>query len=128
MGYLRWRPSRASSWGDAEVIARAAILIGESTALQVREREIVARYIQDLAELLAAETGARPGDIEPWTVAAALMGVHRALINSVRASALAGRQGRALTSFARSQARRAFGRLESGLADYGIKRIGGTER
>jgi AcrR family transcriptional regulator len=106
----------------AEAIAGAATLIGASPALQAREREIVARYTGLLAELLAAETGADPDDIEPWGVASGLMGAHRALVRYVRARVLAGRRGPRLVADARSQARRAFGRLESGLADYAPKK------
>jgi hypothetical protein len=49
------------------------------------------------------------------------MGVHQALVRHVRASILAGRQGRPLASSARSQTRRAFARLGSGLGDYAMK-------
>jgi AcrR family transcriptional regulator len=113
--------SRLAAEENAEVIAKAAALIGGSPALQVREREIVARYTQRLAELLAAETGARPDDVEPWGVASALMGAHRALVAYVRSSVLAGRRGPKLAADARSQARRAFARLGSGLADYALR-------
>ena len=113
--------SQLAAEDNAEVIAKAAALIGGSPALQVREREIVARYTQRLAELLAAPTGARPDDVEAWGVASALMGAHRALVGYVRGSALAGRRGPKLAAAARSQARRAFQRLDSGLADYAIR-------
>lgn len=59
---------------SAQRIAKAAALIGGSPALQVREREIVARFTDRLAELLAAETGARSDDVEPRAVAEALTG------------------------------------------------------
>jgi AcrR family transcriptional regulator len=113
--------SRLAAEENAEVIANAAALIGASPALQVREREIVGRYTQRLAELLAAETGARPDDVEPQGVASALMGAHRALVAYVRSSALAGRRGPRLAADARSHARRAFARLGSGLTDYAIR-------
>jgi AcrR family transcriptional regulator len=112
--------SRLAAQENTELIAKAAALIGDSPALQVREREIVARYTQRLAELLAAETGARPGDVEPQGVASALMGTHRALVAYVRRSVLAGRRGPKLAADTRSQARRAFARLDSGLADYAV--------
>jgi hypothetical protein len=60
----------------------------------------------------------RPEDVEPRAVAEALMATHRALVGYVRGSVLQGRRGRALASSARSQARRAFARLERGLAQY----------
>jgi AcrR family transcriptional regulator len=113
--------SRLTAEENAEVIGKAAALIGGSPALQMREREIVARYAQQLAELLAAETGARPDDVEPQGVASALMGAHRALVAYVRGSALAGRRGPRLAADARSQARRAFARLGSGLGDYAVR-------
>jgi hypothetical protein len=68
------------------------------------------------------ETGARPTDAEPLAVAAALTGVQRALTVYVRASILAGRRGPKLAADVRAQGRRAFGRLEAGLADYAVKR------
>jgi hypothetical protein len=112
--------SQLAAKEHAELIAKAAALIGDSPTLQVREREIVARYTQRLAELLAAETGAHPDDVEPQGVASALMGTHRALVAYVRRSVLAGRRGPKLATDARSQAKRAFARLDSGLADYAI--------
>jgi AcrR family transcriptional regulator len=102
----------------AAVIAGAATLIDASPALQAREREIVARYTQVLAGLLAEETGASRDDAEPLVVASALMGAHRALVAHVRIRVLAGGHGRTLAADARSQAMRAFARLENGLADY----------
>jgi AcrR family transcriptional regulator len=106
----------------AVVIAGAATLINASPALQAREREIVARYTQVLAGLLAEETGASRDDAEPLTVASALMGAHRALVAHVRIRVLAGGHGRALAADARSQAMRAFARLENGLADYATRK------
>ena len=103
---------------SVERIAKAAALIRGSLALQRREREIVARFTDRLAELIAAQTGAHMDDVEPRAVAEALMGTHRALVRHVRRSVLAGIRGRQLASSARSQARRAFARLERGFADY----------
>ena len=103
---------------SAERIAKAAALIRGSLALQRREREIVDRFTDRLAELIATQTGAHMDDVEPRAVAEALMGTHRTLVRYVRRSVLAGVRGRQLASSARSQARRAFARLERGLADY----------
>lgn len=113
--------ANVSSEDRGDQIADAATLIARSPALQVREREIVAGFTDRLTEQLAAETGARPDDVEPRAVAEALMGTHRALVRYVRTSVLAGRRGRSLVSSARSQAVRAFTRLEHGLADFGPK-------
>jgi AcrR family transcriptional regulator len=114
--------SDLSATDRAGQIARAAMLIARSPALQIREREIVARFTDHLTEQLAAEIGARVDDVEPRAVAEALMGTHRALVRYVRTSVVAGRRGRSLVSSARSQGVRAFARLEHGLADFGPKR------
>jgi AcrR family transcriptional regulator len=106
----------------ARVIRTAAKLISASPALAAYERETVARYTRLLAEQLAAEAGAKLGDVEAIGVASALMGVQRALVSYIRSSILAGRRGDQLVADARSQAVRGFGRLEKGLADYGTKR------
>ena len=105
----------------AEVIEAAARVIDGSPALQARERAIVAEYTTALAELLAEETGAHPGDIEPRVVATALMGAQRALVAYVRTSILAGLRGPQLVRRVNSQGRRAFARLEAGLGEYGVK-------
>ena len=105
----------------AKMIRTAGKLIASSPALEAHEREIVARYTRQLAEQLAEEAGAKPGDVEAIGVASALMGVQRALVSYVRSSILAGRRGDQLVAAARSQAVRGFGRLEKGLADYGRK-------
>jgi len=102
----------------AEVIARAARLINGSEALRVREREIAAGYTRRLAEQIAEEAGRSPEDAEAWGVASALMGVQRALVLYVRTRVLAGDRGRPLAASARSQANRAFARLEHGFAGY----------
>jgi AcrR family transcriptional regulator len=109
----------------AELIATAAHLVGSSRSLQARERELVAQYTEELGSLIAEETGRRPGDVEPLAAAAALMGVQRALVAYVHAGVLAGRRGTSLASAVRSQARRAFARLEQGLGDYAVKRAQG---
>jgi AcrR family transcriptional regulator len=106
----------------ADVIATAARIVGSSRSLQARERELVARYTEELAALIAEETRRPADDVEPAGVAAALMGTQRALVAYVHANVLAGQRGSRLASAARSQAKRAFARLEEGLADYGVKR------
>jgi len=105
----------------AEVIANAARVVGASPALQAREREVVEDTTNALAALIADETGAGEHDVEPWTIATALMGAQRALVAHVRAEVLAGRGGQKLATSTRAQARRAFGLLEAGLADYATK-------
>lgn len=93
-----------------EMIAKAAMLIRSSLALQAREREITARYT---ARLVGVFT------IEAWTAASALMAVHRGLLEHVRNAVLAGRRGAQLSKDAIAQTSRgALAGLESGLADY----------
>jgi AcrR family transcriptional regulator len=105
-----------------EVIEKAARIIEASPALRAREREIVAESTEALAEVLAVDTRARPGDLEPLVVATALMGVQRALVAHVRASVLAGLRGQRLARSVRAQGTRGFARLEAGLGDYAVKR------
>ena len=100
-----------------EVVATAARLVAASRALQAREREIVAHYTDALAALIAQEAEA-PADVEPSAAAAALMCVQRALVAYVRAQVLDGRHGPELAADTRAQAKRAFARLETGLAGY----------
>ena len=93
-------------------IRSATETFAASPSLAARERQIVDRYTRALAELLA---GASEPDIESVTVATALMGAHRAVVDHVRRRVQAGARGDALADDARTQIRRAFGRLERGL-------------
>jgi AcrR family transcriptional regulator len=102
-------------------IKRAAQAISRSPALASREREIVRRYTSQLAVVLAEESAAAPDDVEPLAVAATLMIIHRMLVDHIRRQVVAGRRGSQLVEDFRSQARRAFRRLERGLGDYAIK-------
>jgi AcrR family transcriptional regulator len=106
----------------AERLAALTRMITESPALLTREREILERYTDSLAELLARETGAAPDDVEPRVVANALMGVHRALINFTRRRIVAGERNPRLHRQVRAQGRRALARLERGLEGYGERR------
>ena len=112
---------RLAEEGTADRIAAGAALIGGSRALQVREREVTAHYAAALARLLAGETDARPDDVEAWAVAAALMGVHAALVAHVRARVAGGWRGNRLAADAREQAARALDRLESGIGGYAAR-------
>jgi AcrR family transcriptional regulator len=114
--------TRLESEEVAAVIETTAHIVAGSAALLASEREIVARYTEELAALLAEETRARDDDAEPWVVASALMGVHRALVGRVRASVLRGTRGPKLAAEARTQTKRAFAQLERGLAGYAVKR------
>ena len=104
-----------------ERLAQFTRVIEESPALLARERAIFAGYTDSLAALLAEETGARPGAVEPWVVANALMGVHRALVAYSRRQIVAGARNPRLIRDVRAQGRRALAALESGLGDYGVR-------
>jgi AcrR family transcriptional regulator len=106
----------------ADLTTTAARIVAESPSLQAREREIVARYVDALAALIAEEEGVDPDDVVARTVAGALMGAQRALVVHVRSQVLGGWRGPKLAVDARKQATRAFARLESGLSDYQPKR------
>jgi AcrR family transcriptional regulator len=97
-------------------------VVVESPALRAREREIFARYTESLAELIAKETGAAPGAVEPRLVASALIDVHRILIDFVRERTLAGDDASKVRRQVRARAKRAFALLEEGLAGYGVRR------
>lgn len=98
----------------AEAILRASRTVESSPALQARERQIVDRYTDRLAEIL-------PGGIEARVAAAAMMAAHRALVADTRRQVAAGKRGPALAAEFRAQARRAFARLERGLGNYAAR-------
>jgi AcrR family transcriptional regulator len=99
-------------------LATITRIITGSRALRSRERQIQDGYTDALARHIAAETSAGPDDIRPWVVANALTGVHRAILDQVRARVLAGDGGPRLARRVGAQAERAFDLLASGLADY----------
>src|SRR5262249_33099831 len=94
-------------------------MITESPALLRREREIFERYTDSLARLIADETGARSGDLTPWVIANALMGVHRALVDLTRERVVAGVPNERITRELSAQGKRALATLEDGLGDVG---------
>src|SRR3954452_12826297 len=109
---------------DPEAIKRLASItrvITESPALLAREQRIFAGYTESLAALLAEETGAKPGDIEPQVVANALMGAHRALVHYSSEQIIAVPRNPQLSRRVRAQGNRALTTLESGLGDYAVR-------
>jgi AcrR family transcriptional regulator len=97
-------------------------MIAQSPALLAREREIFARYTASLAALLAEETGTTRLDSRPQVVAAALMGLHAALIRYVRTRLADGPADLAqLGRDVRAEGRRALQVLDDGLAAYAPK-------
>ena len=116
------RSARLAMEEAADLIATTARIVAASPSLQAREREIVADYTLALASVVAEETGARARDVEPLVVAGALMGAQRSLVHYVRSSVLDGQRGPKLAAGMRAQAKRAFARLDEGLAGYAVKR------
>ena len=106
----------------ASYLAGVSKMIAASPALLSREREILARYTASLAALIAEDTAADPGDLRPWVVARALIGIHHSLIELVRRRLLDGPAGHTrLADEVRTRGRQALDLLEQGLADYGAK-------
>ena len=119
--FILERTRQAAAPDVSERVATLARIVTASPALMARELQVVARYTEALAALIAEETGAADDDVEPWVAADALMSVHRALIDYARRSALTGRPSASLARDIRVQGERALSLLERGLGDYGIK-------
>jgi MftR C-terminal domain len=97
-------------------------MIAASPSPLAREQQIFARYTETLAQLIADETGATPGDLRPYAVANALIGVHRSLISYVRerleADAI---DRRRLAREVRERGTAALAPLREGIGDYAPK-------
>ena len=98
-----------------ERIATVARLTAGSPALRGRERQTFDRFTRALAELVAEERGVRPDDPEAWVAANALMGVNRAMKESVHRQALAGHHGKRIAKDVLAIGRRTLDLLEDGL-------------
>jgi AcrR family transcriptional regulator len=96
-------------------------MITSSPALVAREQQVFERFTGSLAAMLADETGAEPGDVEPWVAANAMMGVHRRLVDFAREHIVAGARHARLASEVLAQADQALGLLERGLGGYAVK-------
>jgi AcrR family transcriptional regulator len=98
-------------------------MIAASSALRAREQQIFSRYTDALAQLIADETGAGAGDLRPYVVANALIGVHRALISYVRERLEAGATDRRrLARDVRERGQTALQLVAQGVGDYAAKR------
>jgi AcrR family transcriptional regulator len=104
-----------------ERLAEIVRVVSDSPALLAREQQIFADYTASLAGLLVQETSTPPGSVEPWVVANALIGVHRAIIEYARKEVLAGTRNPTLVRRVRAQGRAALAALDRGLGDYGVK-------
>jgi AcrR family transcriptional regulator len=105
--------------GGEEKLRAVNEMILASPTLLAHEEQVYAGFTASLAALLAEETDARPADVDPWVVASALIGLHRALVAYVRKGQRAGTSHTALARGLRSQAKRALATLERGLGSYG---------
>ena len=111
---------------DDDPAAREALLgltrmITSSPALLAREQQVFLAFTDSLARLLAEETGAQAGDIEPWVAANAMMGVHRSLVDLSRARVLAGATTNEIQGDLIAQGERALAALEGGLRAYAVR-------
>ena len=112
---LRPRGFLGSDDPSASEGMRTVARVMRSPALRARERDILDGYTDSLAGLIARERGRDADDVESWTVANALIGVHRALIAYVHRQALAGVENRRIARNLRVQGKRALAALEDGL-------------
>jgi AcrR family transcriptional regulator len=106
----------------ADGVARMARVIRGSRTLQVREREILGELTDALAGLIAEETSAEPGRLEPWLAAHAVLGLYASLLELARDRVLAGVSGAQLAAELRRQGQRGLALLQFGLAGYAKRR------
>lgn len=91
-----------------------ARIIEESRALQAKELEIMARYTDALAAVIAEELGTH--ELDARIAANVLVSVQWQHFRNARGHALAGRHGPAAARRLRSELKRAYRLLEHGLA------------
>ena len=114
-----------ASWRMCSTGPRHAIPIPKARGTErtrtatAREQQIVAKYTDALAALLAEETGDAPGDIRPRLAAEAMMAFHRSLIDFARRRALSRQSSVAFALEIRAAGEQALTILESGLGEYG---------
>jgi AcrR family transcriptional regulator len=107
---------------SAKRLLEISRMIAQSPALLAREQRILARYTNSLARVIAEDARAAADDPRPAVTAAALLSVHRALIDHVRRHILAGQQDLPrLARSTRTAGRKALALLEHGVGDYGVK-------
>ncbi|SDZ14841.1 transcriptional regulator, TetR family [Geodermatophilus africanus] len=103
-------------------VAEMARVIRGSRTLQVREREILGELTTALAELIAEETQAEPGELAPWLAAHAVLSLYAALLELARDRVLTGVSGPALSAELRARGERGLALLQFGLAGYAKRR------
>jgi AcrR family transcriptional regulator len=116
--------------GDPQALDRLRTtnqVITASPALLAREQQALSRAATTLANLLAADIGAPPGDLRPVVAATALFGVHRAVLDYVRHRIAAGENLSGLAAEVRRLTTEGLGLLEQGLRDYAAAPAGTLE-
>ena len=103
-------------------VAEMAQVIRGSRTLQVREREILGELTTALAELIAEETHAEPGELAPWLAAHAVLSLYAALLELARDRVLAGVSGPELSAELGARGERGLALLQFGLAGYAKRR------
>ena len=78
------RSDSAATGDGRRRVAPLTRLTSASPSLKARERQVVAKYTDALAALLAEETRAAPDDIEPRLAAEAVTAFHRSLVDFAR--------------------------------------------
>lgn len=76
--FIAGRGEWAAGRRPGQPTGRFRQLIADSTALQAQQRLMFAAFEQALSDVLAEETGARHGTVEPFVAAVALVAVIRA--------------------------------------------------
>ncbi|HEX2075873.1 MAG TPA: helix-turn-helix domain-containing protein [Geodermatophilus sp.] len=117
--------SAMSRLGDPEAaagVAEMARVIRGSRTLQTREREILGELTDALAGLIAEETRAQSGELEPWLTAHAVLGLYAALLELARDRVLAGVTGPELSAELATRGQRGLALLQFGLAGYAKRR------
>jgi hypothetical protein len=101
-------------------------MIAASPALLAREQQALNQVASTLADVLSADAATPPGDLRPRVAAAALTGVHQALVDHVRRRSQPGENPVGLAAEVRELAADAFELLEHGLHNYAAKPAGAT--
>jgi AcrR family transcriptional regulator len=123
---VRTRPAGESVAAAAGTFVVAAVsLLGTPEAadgVAAMARVIRAELTDALAGLIAEETRARPGTLEPWLAAHAVMGLYAGLLELARDRVLDGVSGRELAVELRTRGERGLALLQFGLAGYAKRR------
>ncbi|MBT2212972.1 MULTISPECIES: TetR family transcriptional regulator [Actinomadura] len=98
-----------------------ARMITGSPALVARIREFHEEREDALADVLARETGAAPGDLLPRLVAAQFGGVHRVLFQETLRRTIDGQGHEEIAAALAESGRAAFDLLEPALAGYAVR-------